>query len=150
MNGICGANCENCEIYKTKKCQGCKETNGCPFGKKCWIAKYIEIGGTENFEKLKKELIDELNSLDIGGMKKIKDLHPLNGSFINLEYALPSGKKVRFLNDNEAYLGNQIECKYNDNEIKKYFGIASNMNFLLICEYEENGTNSEILFYKKR
>ena len=150
MNGICGANCENCEIYKTKKCQGCKETNGCPFGKKCWIAKYIEIGGTENFEKLKKELIDELNSLDIEGMKKIKDLFPLNGSFINLEYTLPSGKKVRFLNDNEAYLGNQIECKYKDNEIKKYFGVASNMNFLLICEYEENGTNPEILFYKKR
>ena len=37
-----------------------------------------------------------------------------------------------------------------DNEVKKYFGIVANMNFLLVCEYEENGNNREILIYKKR
>ncbi|MBR3199703.1 MAG: DUF3795 domain-containing protein [Bacilli bacterium] len=150
MKGICEANCEECELLKIKKCQGCKNTKGCPFGKKCWIAKYIEIGGKENFEKLKEDLINEINFLNIDGMKKVEELYPLNGTFINLEYVLPNKTKVRFLKDNEAYLGSQIDCKFNDNEIKKYFGIAANMNFLLICEYEENGKNPEILFYKKR
>ena len=41
MIAICGANCEECLLFKERKCKGCKETNGCPFGKKCWIAKYI-------------------------------------------------------------------------------------------------------------
>ena len=54
MESICGANCEECVLFKNSKCKGCKETNGCPFGKKCWIAKYIEVGGKDNFEQLKK------------------------------------------------------------------------------------------------
>lgn len=35
MNGLCGANCSDCELLKNKKCKGCKNTNGCPFGSKC-------------------------------------------------------------------------------------------------------------------
>ena len=54
MESICGANCEECNLFKNSKCQGCKETKGCPFGKKCWIAKYIEIGGKHSFEYIKK------------------------------------------------------------------------------------------------
>ena len=50
MESICGANCNDCELLKNKKCQGCKNTNGCPFGKKCFIAKYIEIGDKESFK----------------------------------------------------------------------------------------------------
>ena len=64
MNAICGANCEECEFLKNNKCKGCKNTNGCPFGKKCWVANYIEIGGKEKFNELKKELIKEFNLLD--------------------------------------------------------------------------------------
>ncbi|MBR2677901.1 MAG: DUF3795 domain-containing protein [Bacilli bacterium] len=150
MKAICGANCDECQIFKNNKCRGCIATNGCPFGKKCWIAKYIELGGIEEFEKQKKLLIKEINSLCIEGMPKIQELYPLNGSFINLEYKLPNGEKISFLNDDEAYLGNQVECEFNDEEIRKCFGIAVNMNFILISEYEEDGKNPEILLYKKR
>ena len=150
MKGICGAECEGCELLKSKKCEGCQKTNGCPFGKKCFIANYIDVGGKENYELFKKQLIDEFNSLNIEGMKKIKELYPLNGSFINEEYPLPNGLKTKFLSDNEIYLGNQIECEFNDNDIKKCFGIVANMNFLLVCEYEEDGKNPEIIIYKKR
>ncbi len=150
MEGICGTNCEECELLNSKKCKGCINTKGCPFGEKCFIAKYIEIGGKEKFEELKKEIIMEFNSLKVEGMSKIDNLFPLNGRFINLEYLLPNGKKINFLNDNEIYLGNQVECEFNDGEINKCFGIVANMNFLLVCEYEENGENPEIIIYKKR
>ena len=150
MDAICGANCEECELFKNTKCRGCKNTNGCPFGKKCWIAKYIEVGGEEKFNTLKNELIDEFNSLNIDGMPKIEELYPLHGEFVNLEYTLPNNNKTKFLNDNEAYLGNQLECIFNDEEIKKYYGILANMNYILVCEYGENGNNPEIIIYKKR
>ena len=150
MRSICGANCEECELFKNTKCRGCKNTNGCPFGKKCWIAKYIEVGGIENYNSLKNELIDEFNSLNIDGMPKIEELYPLHGEFVNMEYPLPNNNKTKFLNDNEAYLGNQVECIFNDEEIKKYYGILANMNFILVCEYEKNGNNPEIIIYKKR
>ena len=148
MKSICGANCEECEL--SKKCKGCKETKGCPFGKKCWIASYIEIGGNSKFNQLKKELIDEFNSLCVEGMPKIKELYQLRGNYVNLEYTLPNGKKVKILNDEDIYLGNQVECEFNDSEIKSCFGLLANMNFLLVCEYGEGGSNPEILIYKKR
>lgn len=145
MSAICGANCEECPIYKSKKCLGCSETNGCPFGKKCWIAKYIEIGGMEKFKEFKEEIITEFNSLNIKGLPKVKDLNIVNGSYVNLEYTLPNGTKVKYLNDDEAYLGNQLEYDHN-----RCFGILANMSFLLVCTYEENGTKPELILYKKR
>ncbi len=149
MKGICGANCEECSLYNNT-CKGCKETNGCPFGKKCWIAKYIEVGDMDNYNKMKKELIDEFNSLNIDGMPKIDELYPLHGAFVNLEYELPNGVKTKLLSDDEPYLGNQVECLFNDEDNKRCFGLVSNMNFLLVCEYGENGVNPEIVVYKKR
>ncbi len=150
MQSICGANCEECELFKNNKCKGCKITKGCPFGKKCFIAKYIEVGGKESFEAMKKELLNEFNSLNIDGMPKIKELYPLCGAFVNLECSLPNGTKVKFLHDDESYLGSQVECEFNDDEAKTYFGLAANMNFILVCEYEKNGSNPEIIIYKKR
>lgn len=150
MESICGTNCEDCELLKSKTCKGCKKTNGCPFGKKCWIADYISIGGKDNYELFKNQLIEEFNFLNIDGMPKINELYSLNGSYVNLEYLLPSGQKTKFLNDNEIYLGNQVECEFNEGKIKKCFGLVANMNFLLVCEYEENGENPEIIVYKKR
>ncbi len=149
MKSICNANCNECEMFKSNKCKGCKETKGCPFGKKCWIAKYIELSKKE-FETFKKQLIDEFNSLNIDGMPKIKELYPLNGSFVNLEYPLPNGNKSKLLKDNETYLGTQVECIFNDKDIKKCYGLLANMDFLLVSEYEENGVNPELIIYKKR
>ena len=149
MESVCGAHCDECEYYN-KKCEGCIKTNGCPFGKKCWIAKYIEVGGKDSFESLKKELINEFNSLGIDGMQKVEDLYPLHGEYVNIKYPLPNKEQIKLLNDNEAYLGNQLECIFNDEDNKKCFGILANMSFLLVCEYGENGSNPEIIIYKKR
>ena len=150
MEGLCGATCTGCELLVNNKCKGCKNTNGCPFGKKCWIAKYIEVGGKESFEEFKKEIIEEFNSLNIEGMPKIDNLYSLHGDFVNLEYILPNNKKTKFLNDDELYLGNQVECVFNSDKTKKCFGLLANMNFLIVCEYGEDGSNPELLIYKKR
>ena len=62
MEGLCGAHCDECELFNNT-CKGCKCTDGCPFGKKCWIAKYIELDGKEGFNKIKNQLINEINLL---------------------------------------------------------------------------------------
>jgi hypothetical protein len=150
MESICGANCNECGYGKSKGCKGCSNTQGCPFGKQCFVAKYILTGGKENYEIFKNQLLDEINSINIPGMPKINELNPLNGSFVNLLYPLPNGKKVTFLDDDEIYLGNQVESEFNDGKILRCFGILANMNFILISEYGPNGENPELILFKKR
>ena len=109
--------------------------------------RYAELGGDENFQKFKEQLIREFNDLHIEGMPEVKALNFLVGGYINVEYTLPNGKKVKFLDDNATYLGNQLECEFGGN---RCFGIAANMDFLLVCTYDEGGENPEIVVYKKR
>lgn len=109
--------------------------------------KYDELGGNDAFEEFKKTLIDEINALKIEGMPKLEKLNALVGAYVNLEYRLPSGKTVKFLNDDVTYLGNQLECEFGGN---RCFGIVANMEFILVATYEENGENPEIVIYKKR
>lgn len=150
MESICGANCSDCGYGKNNNCNGCRKSKGCPFGKQCFIAKYILTGGKENYEIFKSQLIDEFNELNIAGMPKIKELFPLNGAFVKLKYPLSNGSTVKFLNNDDIYLGNQVECEFNDGELIRYFGLVANMDFLLVSEYGANGENPEIILYKKR
>lgn len=150
MKSICGVDCNNCEYGKINNCKGCIQTNGCPFNKQCFIAKYILTGGIENYEIFKKQLIKEINDLNILGMPKIDDLNPLNGSFVNLSYVLPNGQNIQFLDNNDIYWGNQVESEFNNGEIIRCFGVLANMNFILISEYGPNGESPELIIYKKR
>ena len=109
--------------------------------------KYRELGDEEKFEELKQQLIAEFNALHIEGMPEVKELNALVGGYVNLEYSLPNGKTVKFLDDGVTYLGNQLECEFGGN---RCFGIIANMEFLLVCTYEENGENPELVIYKKR
>ncbi len=109
--------------------------------------RYTDIGGQEKFNEFKNQIINEFNALNIEGMPKVTELNALIGSFVNLEYPLPNGKTVKLLDDNATYLGNQLECEFGGD---KCFGIIANMDFLLVCTYEENGENPELILYKKR
>lgn len=144
--GICGADCAICPAHE--QCRGCAETNGCPMGKQCRIARYIQIGGMERFLELKQQLAAELNALQIPGMARVEELYPLVGSFVNLEYPMPCGK-VRLLKDDEMYLGNQLACEFDDNA-GRCFGVIADVSFLLVCEYGENVSAPELLVYRKR
>ncbi|MBO5223119.1 MAG: helix-turn-helix domain-containing protein [Clostridia bacterium] len=108
---------------------------------------YAKTGGKEKLEEFKMQLICEINTLlNIEGLPKVEDLNVLSGEFINMEYTLPNGGKVKFLDDKQTYLGSQLESKSED----RCFGIAANMDFILVCTYGENGENPELVFYKKR
>ena len=91
--------------------------------------------------------MEEINALHIDGMPKLEKLNALVGGYINMEYPLPNGSKVKFLDDNATYLGNQLESEL---EHGRCFGIAANADFILVCTYEENGENPELVVYKKR
>ena len=109
---------------------------------------YIRIGGKEMFEEFKKKLVDEINTLiKVEGLPKVENLNVLPGSFVNLEYRLPNGQLVKFLDDKATYLGSQLECVFGGD---RCFGIVANMDFILVCTYEENGENPELVIYKKR
>ena len=150
MESICGANCNNCGYGKKRGCGGCKKTAGCPFGRKCFVAQYILTGGKENYEQFKIQLMHEINQFHIPGMPTIEELNPLNGEFVNLTYTLPNGKQIQYLDDQDIYLGTQVECEFNDGENLRCFGIVANMDFILISEYGTNGDNPELIVYKKR
>ena len=109
--------------------------------------RYEELSDHGEFEDFKKKLMEEINDLHIEGMPRVEALNALVGKYVNLEYRLPGGAVVKFLDDRTTYLGNQLES-----EIKEglCFGVLANMDFILVCTYENDGENPELLLYKKR
>ena len=109
--------------------------------------KYEELSDDGQFEEFKQQLIREINDLHIEGMPEVKKLNALVGSYVNLAYRLPSGANVKFLDDHTTYLGNQLESELGGD---RCFGILANMDFILVCTYEAEGANPELVLYKKR
>jgi len=109
--------------------------------------RYEELSDNGQFEEFKQKLIAEINALHIDGMPIVDSLNALVGKYVNLEYRLPNGQSVRFLDDHTTYLGNQLESELGEG---RCFGILANMEFILICTYEAEGANPELVLYKKR
>ena len=109
--------------------------------------RYEELSDNGEFEAFKKQLIREINDLHVEGLPEVKSLNALVGSYVNLAYRLPSGMEVKFLNDQTTYLGNQLESELGGG---RCFGVLANMDFILICTYEAEGANPELVLYKKR
>lgn len=108
MGSICGAKCDECSLKN--ECKGCSATHGSPFGGKCIAAEYIKIAGKDAYTAFKNGLLDEVNCLLKGeGLPTADALYELCGQFVNLEYRIPSGSTVKFLEDKNIYLGTQIE-----------------------------------------
>ena len=109
--------------------------------------RYEDLSDGGQFEAFKKQLIEEINALNIEGMPKVQALNALVGQFVNLEYRLPNGTKVKFLDDQTTYLGNQLESEIVEGLC---FGVLANMDFILISTYEKDGANPELILFKKR
>ena len=141
----CNISKEKDGLYNEEYCKWCYAD--VDFTLDFW-KQYSKLGGKEKFEEFKKQIINEINVLiRIEGLPKVEKLNVLPGSFVNLEYRLPNGKFAKFLDDRATYLGTQLESEFGGN---RCFGIAANMDFILICTYEENGENPELVLYKKR
>ena len=109
--------------------------------------RYEELSDNGQFEAFKQKLIEEINGLHIEGMPRVEKLNALVGQSVNLAYRLPNGDQVKFLDDQTTYLGNQLESEFGG---ERCFGVLANMEFILVCTYEKEGTNPELVLYKKR
>ena len=118
---------------------GCEQCKGHPFGGSCVAER------NKDFPSLKRRLIDGINAFGIGELT-VDDLNLLPGFYVNLSYPLENGSTVQFLKDKDIYLGNQVERTDSD----RCYGIAANEDFILICEYGFNGSDPEIVMYKRR
>ena len=152
MKNYCGLDCAQCP--GVDGCPGCAATGGKPFGGTCVLGECCKAQGCESPGScfsgkcaLKEQLIKEFNDLHVPGMDRVTDLNALPGSYINLEYTLESGQKIKFWEDGRVYLGNQL-CKHDGSG--RCFGLTADENWLLVCEYGDNGSDPEIVVYKRR
>lgn len=109
--------------------------------------RYADLGGEGAFDAFKQQLMAEFNALQVEGMPKVEALNALLGAYVNLPYRLPNGATVKFLDDRATYLGNELPCEFDE---ERCFGIVGNMEFLLVCTYGAEGTDPELVIYKKR
>lgn len=109
--------------------------------------RYEKLNDNGQFEAFKQQLIREINELHVEGLPRVEKLHALVGKYVNLKYTLPNGIKVKFLDDEKTYLGNQLEAEFGG---ERCFGILADMDFIMVCTYEAKGENPELLIYKKR
>lgn len=140
--GLCYKDCcKKCN--RLKECGGCEKCLGRPFNGYCFIYEIIKEKGYDAYINLKNKLIENINNLNIEHLH-IDDLNLLPGSYINLEYALENGSKIKLLNDKDVYLGNQVEIPNDD----RCLGIATNGKIIVISSYGCNGSNPKLILYK--
>lgn len=108
---------------------------------------YDELSDNGRFEEFKRQLMREINELHIEGMPEVESLNALVGKYVNIEYVLPNGRSVRFLDDQKTYLGNQLES---ESDRERCFGIIADTGFILVCTYGKDGLDPELVLYKKR
>ena len=59
---------------------------------------------------------------------------------------MPSGEKVKLLNDKNIYLGAQIEFA----NLGICYGVVADTGFILICSYGRDGQEPELIVYRRR
>ncbi len=109
--------------------------------------RYEELSDGGQFEAFKQQLVREINELHIDGLPRVEKLNALVGRYVNLDYRLPNGSCVKFLDDQATYLGTQLESELGG---ERCFGVLANMDFILVCTYEAEGIDPELVLYKKR
>lgn len=135
-------NCQKCSFYE--QCDGCFKNCGKPFNGFCLSSEIIKERGYEGYQIFKSKIIDEINNLGIKDLK-VYDLNLLSGAYVNLEYELENGSKVKLLKDNDVYLGQQIERENNE----RCYVVVVTFKYLLVCEYGCKGRDPEIILYRK-
>ncbi len=94
---------------------------------------------------MKKEILEQIRKLGIKEFEKISDLDLLDGSYLNLEVALPSGEKVKLLKDNKKYYANQAEIAGSD----KCCGVAADDSFIAVYRYGCEGRDADLILLKR-
>ena len=127
--------------------EGCGNTNAKPhpLGSNYIAAEYYKSDGENCFITYKKRLIEKFNTLGIWNMPTVTTLCQLS-AYVNLEYTLPNGEKIKLLDDTKIYISYQVEKANSD----RCYRLVADNNHLLVCEYGCNGEKPEIIVFKKR
>ena len=72
------------------------------------------------------QLINEINDLHIDGPSRVDKLNALVGKHVNLEYSLPNGQKMKFLDDQKPIWG----TNWSLNSRRQMLGILAGMDFI--------------------
>ena len=142
MASLCGLDCSQCEWGCS--CKGCEATGGKPFGGSCVLAEQCRKGPTA-WEAWRASLIQAFNDLHIPDMGPVTSLEALAGSYINLEYTLPGGQKVKLWDDDRVYLGYQLHKSGSE----RCYGLTADETYLMVAEYGEGGSEAELVVFKR-
>lgn len=93
----------------------------------------------------KEDLIRAFNALGIPDMPEVTELYRLPGSYVNLEYTLASGQKVKLWDDAETYWAAEL-CRPGK---ERCYGLTTDGRQLLVCEYGEEGADPEIVVLQR-
>ena len=117
------------------------------FRRNLYSRKVFKHGRKKYYSEFKSKLVSEINFyLKAEKIPEISELFEIPGEYINLKYPLESGEKTAFLRNDTVYLGNQIEFA----DLGVCFGVESFAGFILICSYGRNGSDPELILYKRR
>ena len=94
---------------------------------------------------MQERLLELLHQLGIAELGQIQQLYELKGDFINLECRLPNGQYAKLLDDDKLYYGAEI-CKTGSS---RCYGVAGDAGQLVVYEYGENGTEAELVLWKR-
>lgn len=92
-----------------------------------------------------KRLIQEFRALGIPELESLESLQELPGHYINLDFALPNGRTVRFWEDGKTYWCSQIHKENSD----RCYGLVSDGNCLFVCEYGCGGSGAQVVCFKR-
>ncbi len=94
---------------------------------------------------MKEKLLAEIRKLGIEEFETMQMLNLLDGSYLNLEVALPSGQKVKVLDDHKKYYANQTDISGSD----KCYGVAADENFIAVYKYGCDGKDAELVLFRR-
>ena len=108
--------------------------------------KYGELSENGELEAFRARLIGEINALKVEGMPEVKALTALPADF-SPEVRLADGTAFRFPAGETPYLGARLESEFGTGQ---EYGVLANMAMIAVYLCGTDGSDPELLLYKKR
>ncbi len=103
----------------------------------------------ESKDAIWNTLLDELIAYYEAWFGSVEHLPPVPDyleELVTTTMRMPSGERVKLLNDKNIYLGAQIGFA----DLGICYGVVADTGFILICSYSVNGSEPELTVYQKR
>lgn len=139
--------CRECHYFEA--CGGAKKGNGPMPDSTCIVAKVVQSDGVEALEKLKEELLWEINSNRILG-KEIDNFDMKIGWNAEAPYVLPNGEEVDFMCAHNVYFMQTEIVK----PLRQVRVLVADDKFIMVWEMrylpQEKKVEVEVIWCQKR